>query len=67
MINISVEKYCENCIDFEVEQNTNCATTFDGRTAFVQHTIMCKNRKKCRRICNYLKQYKINEIDNEEI
>lgn len=60
MIKINVEKYCENCPNLEVEQDTNCAVAVDGRTAFVEHIIRCKHRFQCKRIRDYLEQYKIN-------
>ena len=61
MIKINVETYCESCPHFEAEQSTDCATAMNGQTVFVEHIIKCKNKYKCKRIYNYLEQYKINE------
>ena len=66
MIKISVEKYCENCPNFEVEQDTNCAITSDGRTAFVEHLLECKHKYKCKQIRNYLEQSKINIMQTQD-
>lgn len=66
MIKINVEKYCENCPDFEAEQYTNCAVTSDGSTAFVEHLIGCKHKYKCKQIRNYLEQYKINIMQTQD-
>ena len=67
MIKIDIEKYCEECPGFGVEQDANCVFAPDGRTLFVKHTISCKHKNKCAQIRNYLEQYKINKENQDEM
>ena len=60
MIKINVEKYCENCPDFKVEQDTSCAESIDGEIRFTTHILTCVHKNACAQIFKYAKQYEIN-------
>ena len=49
MISLQVEKYCEGCPEFEVEQETL-------RIGFVEsvHLLKCQHAEKCKSLCEYI-------------
>jgi hypothetical protein len=51
VIELKIEKYCENCPFFEAEQDTFILTDS-------YHTIKCKNAEKCRNLLSYLQEVK---------
>ena len=56
MIDLQIESYCNNCPDFEVEQETMSFGISDN-----YHKLECKHRYKCKSLANYLKR----ELPNE--
>ena len=55
MINLNVKPYCDNCGDFEPEVEKTEFEKFYGNSG-CQTEIMCKNRRKCENIMQYLKE-----------
>ena len=50
MITLEVEKYCENCPEFEVKQETLRIGFCDS-----SHLLMCEHADKCRNLYKHLK------------
>ena len=62
MIRLNIEKYCENCPDFDPEKTVteyHC-----GNTVRVDTEISCSRATKCRCIMEFLKSEKENENKN---
>ena len=51
MIDLQVEKYCENCPEFEVRQETLRIGYSNS-----SHLLMCEHAEKCRNLVNYFKE-----------
>lgn len=60
MIRLNVEKYCENCPDFDPEKTMT--QYYSGyNTVHIDTEIICSKATKCRCIMEYLKSEKENE------
>lgn len=55
MITLELLRECDNCPEFEVHQNTQCADLLDGRT-ICYHTVTCEHIEKCRNLIEYLRK-----------
>lgn len=53
MINLSVQPYCENCMDFEAEVKKIEYVYGSGRC---YTEITCRNKSKCESIMRYLQE-----------
>ena len=73
MIKLEVEKYCENCPEFEasVEQNVIGMAAYDSlatqpiHESFCNTVISCEHRERCRVIMDYLSKEKKDEQHNK--
>lgn len=59
MIRLNVEKYCNNCPDFDPEKTVTAY--FAGCHSKVDTEITCSRATKCKCIMEYLKSEKENE------
>jgi hypothetical protein len=55
-ISLSVEKYCENCADFEADVDKIEIDEFDDSVRCIT-TVECKNKNRCKSIYYYLLNY----------
>lgn len=53
MITLEIEKYCNNCPNFDVETEKHMLNV-DGRPLEYYTYVKCKNREMCRNIKKYL-------------
>lgn len=63
MIKLEIEEYCQECLDFtpDVEKEKLTEDDFFGDSViYVETSIRCKNRNRCRAIMRYLKK----SVDN---
>lgn len=56
MINLSINKYCHNCPDFEPEVLKKSIHIFDDTLEQTETTIFCANRNRCYEIQRYLER-----------
>lgn len=64
MIRLSVEDYCNNCPEFEIEEHVdemvyNITNMYTGETSeekSIQRTIRCKHKERCRGIAAYISE-----------
>ena len=52
MIKLQIESYCENCPEFEVEQDTTTLNSIGFCEAV--HTLSCEHAEKCKNLFNYI-------------
>ena len=68
MYKFVTEPYCENCPEFEVndERDDLFMENFmsSAPTRFINHVITCKHRKRCANMVDWLKKNKEKEINN---
>ena len=59
MIDLQIEKYCENCSEFEVEQDKRTIRAIDIEGNIVRdetyHILSCEHAEKCKALKKYLK------------
>lgn len=56
MLELKVEKYCENCMDFEADVNKSKYYIGDVYNSYACDTyIQCKNSGRCKKLYKYLK------------
>lgn len=57
MIKLSVKNYCDKCPEFEPDILMNKYETIGGDTVILGDClVICKNREKCAKIENHLKE-----------
>ena len=49
---LSIEPYCENCLEFEPECHEVDVSSFDGCN--IMHDIFCVHQDKCRRMNKHI-------------
>ena len=55
-ISLNVEKYCEDCADFEPDVDKIEIDEFDGSVRCMT-TVVCKNKDRCASMYYYLLNY----------
>lgn len=50
MIELRVEPYCHDCLQFKAYSTTSCLHLDDGNFAVVNSIVKCENAEKCREI-----------------
>lgn len=68
MINLKVEKYCENCPEFEadVDKTSYFSSSMQSiHKSFCNTVITCEHRGRCRVIMDYLSKEKNDEQHNK--
>ena len=57
MIRLSVEPYCQNCLDFDADVTKAERTRLgDGSLGYTDTLVQCKHRRRCAGIVRYLEQ-----------
>ena len=68
MIKLEVEKYCENCPEFEadVDKTSYISSSMQSiHESFCNTVISCEHKNRCRVIMDYLSKEKKDEQHNE--
>ena len=64
-ISLDIEKYCEDCADFEPNVDKIEIDEFDGSVRCIT-TVECKNKDRCRSIHHYLLNYLEKKGENHD-
>lgn len=67
MINLIIEKKCENCPCFEVTQRSADFTNIGDECWNYLHELTCKNYDFCRQLEEYLREVIENERDGKTV
>ena len=54
MIELLVEQYCNDCINFEADVHKIATKLVDGDIVYADTLISCKNKSRCKRMLKYL-------------
>ena len=64
-ISLNVEKYCEDCADFEADVDKIEIDEFDGSVRCIT-TVECKNKDRCASIYYYLLKHAEKKGERDE-
>ena len=65
MIQLCVEKYCQNCTGFEAEVEKHQSLYADGRPIMTNTYIYCERKEECKNLMKHLQ--KETEKENAEL
>ena len=65
MIKLDIQPYCEDCVNFEADVETNIYYVYFDEKQIVS-SVRCKNRKICENIKRYLERRTGNDVGKDD-